>query len=142
MMTFKRYAAFHGNKEALDGLLCRMRNSIHSKSVQTISPLSSVRFSSPTASDLPTLMVEPLHFATMNNRADCVEVVLDSINLLEKEAGDVSDTRRSGINAKDRQGLAASHHAALNGHLDILKLLHKRGADILLLAPSLLCFLK
>jgi ankyrin repeat protein len=126
-LTPAAYAAFHGNKDALEALLAHMRSSISAQPKPAPSPPSSVRFSSPTSSaDLSPSMVEPLHFATMNNHIDCIEVVLGSIALLEKE----EPSKRAGINGKDRQGLSAAHHAALNGYLPILELLHKRGADM------------
>ena len=73
----------------------------------------------------------------MNNHIDCVDVMLAHISELEEAAGEGASQRRSGsgINAQDRQGLAAAHHAALNGHSKLLSMLHTRGADILYSLP-------
>ena len=108
-----------------------MRSSLSSQAKSPTQSPTTVRFSPSTpTNDLPSSIVEPLHFAAMNNHLECVEVVLESLSKLENETGEEYHPRL-GINTKDRQGLTAAHHAALNGHLDVLSLLHKRGADII-----------
>jgi ankyrin repeat protein len=113
-------------------LLNLMSSSISSQAGTPTSSPPTVRFSPPAPpSDIPSSITEPLHFAAMNNHIDCVEVVLDNISKLEKETGKDASHQHMGMNAKDRQGLTAAHHSSLNGHLDVLSLLLKRGADIL-----------
>lgn len=77
------------------------------------------------SSDPITAICETLHLAAMSGHTECLEEALRNVEASEKEVG-----TKGGINTKDRMGMTAAHHAALNGLLAPLSLLHERGADI------------
>ena len=59
----------------------------------------------------------PLMIAANYGRAKNIEILL-------------SGDGKSVINAKNKDGMMAIHLAAMNGHLDCVKTLHKKGADL------------
>lgn len=154
-IDYIRYASFHGHKQVLAELLSHMKSGTPAKKSRSETRVKS-RKSSNTNADSATTLLEPLHLAAMNGHTDCVQLILDTIassgtsffshlhsslalpSVTDSPGGTENKTEDSPkglirhlVNARDKQGLTAAHHAALNGHVDPLSLLQQTGAGIL-----------
>lgn len=97
------------------------------KPVVPASPSSSRRnISISLTPELNSAICDTLHLATMNGHIECMEEILQVMESLDKE----QSTQLGGVNAKDKLGMTAAHHAALSGVMSSLALLLERGADI------------